>query len=79
MEDVWVCDGHLAYSSIIWYILLPSGIFHGYLVYFPHFWYALKRKIWQSWFRGFGGVSKKVSSVMASLEDGGKTKKWRKK
>jgi hypothetical protein len=40
----------------IWYILVPFGIFYGYLihfvlslVHFAPFWYVVPRKIWQPW------------------------------
>jgi hypothetical protein len=34
---VYVFYGHLVYFTAIWHILLPSGIFQCYLVYFPRF------------------------------------------
>jgi hypothetical protein len=37
------------YQFGIWYILWPSGIFCGHLVYFVAIWYFVTRKIWQPW------------------------------
>jgi hypothetical protein len=44
MEDVGLFYGHgmyiychSVYCVLFWYILLPFGIFHGYLVYFSRF------------------------------------------
>jgi hypothetical protein len=35
MEYVGLFYGHWVYFVVIWSILLPCGIFNGYLVYFP--------------------------------------------
>jgi hypothetical protein len=35
MKDVF--NDKLVRFTTIWYMLWPSGIFHGYLVYFPRF------------------------------------------
>jgi hypothetical protein len=37
VEDVGIFYRHLVYLKAYWYILLPFGIFSGYLVYFHHF------------------------------------------
>jgi hypothetical protein len=37
MDDFSIFYVHLVYSTAIWYILLPFGIFYGYLLYFPRF------------------------------------------
>jgi hypothetical protein len=44
LKDV---GSHLVYFTALRYILCPFGIFNGYLVYFPPFWYVVPRKIWQ--------------------------------
>jgi hypothetical protein len=49
MADVDIFYGPSDYFTAIWYILLPFGIFYGYLVYVSPFWYAVPRKIWQPW------------------------------
>jgi hypothetical protein len=37
MEEVGIFYGHLVYSTAIWYILWPFGIFYGYFVCFSRF------------------------------------------
>jgi hypothetical protein len=40
MEDVGIFYCHLGYFVVIWNILRPFGIFHGYIfVYFMVIWY----------------------------------------
>jgi hypothetical protein len=42
IEDVGIFYGHWAYFTANWFIW-------GLLVYFSPFWFAVPRKIWQSW------------------------------
>jgi Sec-independent protein secretion pathway component TatC len=44
MEDVGLLYGNWVYcSAILW----QFGIFYGYFIYFPPFWYVAPIKIWQ--------------------------------
>jgi hypothetical protein len=46
-ENLGIFYEHLVYFMAIGNILWPFGIFCGYSVYFPPFWYLAPRKIWQ--------------------------------
>jgi hypothetical protein len=47
MEDVGIFYGHngLFYGHLVYFVVILD--IDGYLVYFPPFWYVVKRKIWQ--------------------------------
>jgi hypothetical protein len=50
MENLGIFYDHLVYYTATGNILWPFGILCGHLVYFPPFWYFVRRKIWQRCF-----------------------------
>jgi hypothetical protein len=49
MEIVGMFYGPFVCFTAIWYTLGSFGIVWVCLVYFSHFWYVVKRNIWQHW------------------------------